>query len=582
MKKVVIFTGGSGSLAIQEGLNMPGVDVTCILNAYDNGKSTGAVRKVADGKILGPSDLRKNQIHRAVMNGSIQKNLLLFLECRTNFGNIELTQKFIYEQLAALLINSTTYKIIKDALDAFFNKKEAYLIDYIDFSISNILYAGLALLNDNSLEKAGEIMQEILDIGDCVNLISDDSLYLQALTKNGDIIYDEGDIVKWKNVNNPIVGVRLMDIHGNEVIPEISKKAANKIKEADVIIFSTGTQWSSLIPTYIHKGFFDLIKESKSDKYLFMNNVQDEDMWGKTSKDIIEILESYLPLEDIKIVFNDAAVEAMKIKSDRYNCIFDEFSEVGEKVHQSKRLRIFFNKELFFPDKTLFNSNIFIFDLDNTLVGKGNEYHPNSVKNLMMLKKLADNYVVKIITGNSLNHLNEITNFYSVRLTNIEIYVDGGNTKCKYNHETGKFESSLFLQDKWLMSPFLIESITILAIKKGIGFHKIENRNNNIISLKPLGKEERIEVYEFLKKELLPELECHMTGRTTIDIYKKGYNKLVSIENRKKSDIITYIGDEIDNGNDSCFKNHKNVHLNRVNNPIECTRFLEILLNKDL
>ena len=582
MKKVVIFTGGSGSLSIQEGLNMPEVDVTCILNAYDNGKSTGAVRKVADGKILGPSDLRKNQMHRAVINSSVTEDLLSFLDTRMDFGDIEATKTYLYERLNGLLVTSRVYKLFKDAFDAFFDKKEANLIDYIDFSVSNIVYAGLALLNNNSLEKAGEIMQDVLDIGDCVNLISDDSLYLQALTKNGDIVYDEGDIVKWKNYNNPIVGIRLMDIHGNEVIPEISEKVVKKIKDADIIIFSTGTQWSSLIPTYIHKGFYDLIKVSKASKYLFMNNIQDDDMYGKTSEDIIKILETYLPLIDVKIVFNSNATDGMKIKSDKYNCIFEKFSEVGEKVHEPNRLRNFFNKELFFPDTILFNSNIFIFDLDNTLVGKGNEYYPNSVKNLMILKKLSNNYKIKIITGNSLNHLNEIAHFYNVTLSTIDIYVDGGNTKCFYSHETGKFEASIFLDDEWIMSHELVKTISDKVLEAGVGLHKIENRNNNIISIKPLESNERTEVYSKLIKILPQKLECHMTGRTTIDIYMKGYNKLVSIKDRVKTDVITYIGDEIDKGNDSCFKDQDNIYLNRVNNPIDCTRFLEILLNKDL
>jgi 2-phospho-L-lactate transferase/gluconeogenesis factor (CofD/UPF0052 family) len=586
MKKIVIFTGGSGSLSIQEALNFQEVDVTCILNAYDNGKSTGAVRKVADGLILGPSDLRKNQIFRAKMNGTIENDLYEFLDKRVDNSNYKDFKDYIYTLLDSLYnLKSATHRILRDALDAFFSKNNAKLIDYIDFSISNVVYAGLALCNNNSLEKAGEIMGNILGIGDCVNLISDDSLYLQAITQNGDIVYDEGDIVKWKNPENPIVDIRLMDVHGVKVTPSMSEKAIQKIEEADIIIFSTGTQWSSLIPTYIHRGFYDLIAKSKADKYLFMNNTQDEDMSGKTSKDIIDnILDYYLPLKDIKIVFNSHADEEMILRSYKYDGISEKFSEFKEKKHNSKYLRQFFSKILFFKDLELFESDIYAFDLDNTLIGKGNEFYPNSLKNLTILAKMSRHYKFMIITGNSLNHLNEMLNFYqqSYFLRNIDIYVDGGNSKCRFNMEHQRWEFDKYVDDMYVMDKKQIDIITDSILKCGVGFDKIENRNSNIISIKPLSKEDREIVHATLLEMIPQTFNVFKTGRTTIDIYKKRYSKLVAIYGVDKNTKITYIGDEVIEGNDNCFagKNDVGIYTNNVLNPIECTRFLEILETK--
>ena len=65
MKNILIFAGGTGSIALQTGLhNIYGnsVNVDIVISAYDNGKSTGECRKVFNGNILGPSDLRKNQL----------------------------------------------------------------------------------------------------------------------------------------------------------------------------------------------------------------------------------------------------------------------------------------------------------------------------------------------------------------------------------------------------------------------------------------------------------------------------------------------------------------------------------------
>ena len=65
MKKVLIFAGGTGSIALQTGLHQlygNSLKVDVVISAYDNGKSTGECRKIFGGKILGPSDLRKNQL----------------------------------------------------------------------------------------------------------------------------------------------------------------------------------------------------------------------------------------------------------------------------------------------------------------------------------------------------------------------------------------------------------------------------------------------------------------------------------------------------------------------------------------
>ena len=68
--KIVILTGGTGSINLQKGIynslekNIEGVTVKVLTNAYDNGLSTVDVRKVCGGNSLGPSDVRKNQTTR--------------------------------------------------------------------------------------------------------------------------------------------------------------------------------------------------------------------------------------------------------------------------------------------------------------------------------------------------------------------------------------------------------------------------------------------------------------------------------------------------------------------------------------
>ena len=60
MINVVIVNWGRGaSVLIPELLSIPGVNLSSIVNAYDDGKSTGEIRKYFD--MLGPSDIRKVQ-----------------------------------------------------------------------------------------------------------------------------------------------------------------------------------------------------------------------------------------------------------------------------------------------------------------------------------------------------------------------------------------------------------------------------------------------------------------------------------------------------------------------------------------
>ena len=60
MINIVCFNGGRGaSSLITSILGNPAIKLTSVVNAYDDGKSTGAIRRYFD--MLGPSDLRKVQ-----------------------------------------------------------------------------------------------------------------------------------------------------------------------------------------------------------------------------------------------------------------------------------------------------------------------------------------------------------------------------------------------------------------------------------------------------------------------------------------------------------------------------------------
>src|SRR4051795_1757631 len=60
MLNIVVLNGGRGAASIIPAmLRRQGLNVTSIVNAYDEGKSTGGIRRFFD--MLGPSDIRKVQ-----------------------------------------------------------------------------------------------------------------------------------------------------------------------------------------------------------------------------------------------------------------------------------------------------------------------------------------------------------------------------------------------------------------------------------------------------------------------------------------------------------------------------------------
>ena len=77
-----MFCGGRGSTTItRELLRWPNVQLNLLVNAYDDGLSTGELRDFIPG-MLGPSDFRKNLSHLLDLYSNQQHALQLVLEYR--------------------------------------------------------------------------------------------------------------------------------------------------------------------------------------------------------------------------------------------------------------------------------------------------------------------------------------------------------------------------------------------------------------------------------------------------------------------------------------------------------------------
>lgn len=592
MYRVLIFCGGTGSIALQMGLRECfGADrlrTDIVINAYDNGKSTGECRKLFDYQVLGPSDLRKNQLTqfsfryaKEMKDETSEYNRLYQLfESRMTCNGHEEYYAAAHRMLDdASFLNGVRKKYLKDLLDFFFfeSKKNGKWrsgienISFENFAISNIFYTACAVMHKGSLAYAGHRMSEILEIPENVHLISDTPLLLKAYTVSGRKLDDESEIVTWNHAEDKISSVVLETSSGINVVPAVDEgiipeyeKVSDLIEQADIILFSSGTQWSSLIPTYMHRGFREMISAAKAAKYLIMNNVEDADMLGVSSVEMCDKLSGYLDLSDVKLLLNHDAVPILREKVPGVRCVFADLGK-GKK-HDGKKL-----VEAIFEDcfRDGLSAEVVMYDLDGTLWNdRGSEQEKKvGIENLNLFEG-------KIVSGNSYEHVKSIlTEYRHQDRKNVDIFCDYGNT---YFSLTEPDKVIRLFQD-YCIDEKLYKTVLNIPRYKG----KVRERGGSVITIKPL--EKRDQELEFLDSVLAGKFagyQAYIAGNTSIDIMKREYHKANIIQRLidkmciDRSELL-FVGNELYQGSEINIR-ELGIHTLNVRDVYECNVFLKI------
>jgi 2-phospho-L-lactate transferase/gluconeogenesis factor (CofD/UPF0052 family) len=357
---VVLFCGGRGSSnLIKELIDASHVTLTLIVNAYDDGLSTGEIRRLIPG-MLGPSDFRKNL---SLLLIPASKNHLVFskiLEHRLKFdrpssksiqsGNRlkKLSKAEILievdSELSALasLISSQQRKIIVGLMNTFLNRineesksfTEAEILRLNDYAIGNLLLAGAYIQHGNSFSKANDFLCSIFDIGARILNVSDENRYLVALTQQSELVRNEAQIVAGK-FSGKIADIYLIPspltesdcryieelqtfnekksfLEGLEKIPLINPDIHDALRSADLIIFGSGTQHSSLFPSYkvlSRNGVTPLNWGGRASRIFVGNLDHDLDIEGWTGEEILRAFSQHFggdPYPDlIDVVLTD-------------------------------------------------------------------------------------------------------------------------------------------------------------------------------------------------------------------------------------------------------------------------------------
>ena len=246
-KKVVIFGGGTGLSGLLSGLKDFPIDITAVITVSDNGRSTGKLRKEFNTPAVG--DIRK---------------------VITNLSNIDIN--------------------IKNALEYRFNTSS----DLNGHAVGNLLLTAMLDIT-GSLKESAKYLCTLLDVRHTVLPISEDSnLTLMAKTKGGHIIEGEEAITKSTETVEKI-------FYKEE--PHVTEEVIEKIKTADLIIFSMGSLYTSLLPNIICKEVINTLKNAPAPIMYICNAVtQPGETDNFTVGDHVALINKYLDTRKVDIV----------------------------------------------------------------------------------------------------------------------------------------------------------------------------------------------------------------------------------------------------------------------------------------
>ena len=256
-KKIVILGGGTGTSFVLKGLKYFPVDITAVITVSDNGSSTGRLRKEFSTPAVG--DIRK-----------VLSNL------------------------------STLPDEVRDVM-------EYRLSTYSELNghaLGNLILTSL-IRETGSLQTSIKYLSKILDVKHKVLPLSEDFLTLMGETLEGDVIEGEEEITKANRKYK-----KFFYKEEPHVLPEVF----DAIAEADLIILSMGSLYTSVMPHIICKDVAEAISKAKA-KVLYICNAmtQPGETDGFGVSDHVNVLEQYLRKDaiDVVVASNTIISEAM-------------------------------------------------------------------------------------------------------------------------------------------------------------------------------------------------------------------------------------------------------------------------------
>ena len=256
MKKVIVFGGGTGLSCLLSGLKLFPVEVTTVITVSDNGSSTGVLKQEFDIPAVG------------------------------DVGKVLLAMANVDDDFVKLL----RYR---------FNREGSSLDNH---PVRNILLTALIDLKGN-LTEATRYMSKILQIKGEVLPLTEERVELVGRDESGNPeFYGEEDVSQ--NIRSISSLSYDHDIH-------IGNRVRQKIADADLIIFSPGSLYTSILPHLIVEDIVEEIRRAPA-PIMYVSNLvtQPGETDGYNVSDHLAVLNRYLKGRKIDIVLaNNAEID---------------------------------------------------------------------------------------------------------------------------------------------------------------------------------------------------------------------------------------------------------------------------------
>jgi 2-phospho-L-lactate transferase/gluconeogenesis factor (CofD/UPF0052 family) len=361
MLNIVVLNGGRGAASIIPAmLRHQGLNVTSIVNAYDDGKSTGEIRRFFD--MLGPSDIRKVQelmLPEGDPNHAASSALFAYRydEGAERDGALHDMRRFTEGQaeLAGIAVpggalRNAVVRFVSEFVGGLevIEKARGDRFNFSDCSLMNCLYAGAYLACERDMELTTKTIDRLFRLKGTVLPNSVENKWLTALRENGEVLYSEAEIVELRS-NVLIDAVYLLDrplererfaklsLEEQRYFLKRHHGAANAspgvrlaLEQADIIVYSAGTQHSSLYPTYMSRGVAETIAGNREALKIFVTNIgADYETPSYRASDYIKGAYKYLRLADrrqyaMPELFSRILINDGRRKADETYVDFDE------------------------------------------------------------------------------------------------------------------------------------------------------------------------------------------------------------------------------------------------------------------
>ena len=253
MKKVIVFGGGTGLSCLLSGLKLFPVEVTTVIAVSDNGSSTGILKEEYGIPAVG------------------------------DVGKVLLSMANVDEDFVDLL----SYRF----------HKEGTSLD--NHPVRNILLTALIDLKGNLTEAAG-YMSKLLNVRGAVLPLTEEKVDLVGKSDFSDEeFYGQVDVSR---------NVRYISSLSYDHDIRISPEIPDKIAESDLIIFSPGSLYTSILPHLLANDIVEAIRSASAPVMYVCNLVTQP---GETDhynvSDHLQILNRYLKDRRVDIVVSNNA-----------------------------------------------------------------------------------------------------------------------------------------------------------------------------------------------------------------------------------------------------------------------------------